>query len=353
MLLRIKRPGRRGGTEKPGNTAAATSCAATRRTPRRHLAIGVLTLLVMSSAAALPAAAQQLEQIKLAIGYIPNIQFTPLYVGMDKGYYREAGIELKLEYGFGIDIFSLLSVGKIDLGLSDSDQLILAGSKEMGLSAVYQYYQKYPVAIVAKKGVVDTPSQFAGKTIGVPEEFGTSYIGLELFLAHYGLTGKVKIQKIGYTQIPALLSNRIDGAVVFTTNETVKLREMGIAFNEWDIRDFSDMVGSSFITSNKIIAAKGGVLNRFFAATSQAMRFIEANPDASVRIAMKYLSGVDQNQVPFLKASLLATSRLFGSTHGFGYLDPVTYRHSIAKLHELGLIRSVYPASRIIHQLGG
>jgi len=311
-----------------------------------------IVFLLLLFIAALPVGAQQLDQVKLAIGYIPNIQFTPLYVGMDKGYYREAGINLKIEYGFGIDIFTLLAADKIDLGLSDSDQLILAGSKGMKLRAVFQYYQKYPVAIVAKKGIVDSPAQFAGKTIGVPEEFGTSYIGLKLFLAHYGLTGKVKVQKIGYTQIPSLLSGKIDGAVVFTTNETVKLREMNVGFNEWDVKDFSDMVGSSFISSDKIIADRGSVLDRFFKATKRAMSFIEANPDQSVNIAMKYIDGADQSQRPFLRASLLATRELFSSPRGFGYLDPATYRDSIRKLKELGLIPSVYDPSAILHQLG-
>lgn len=324
------------------------------RKPARGMLKGAVTALavLLATLSAYPAAAQQLDQVKLAIGYIPNIQFTPLYVGMEKGYYRDAGISLKIEYGFGIDIFSLLQAGKIDLGLSDSDQLIIAGSKGMGLSAVFQYYQKYPVAIVAKKGVVDTPAQFVGKTIGVPEEFGTSYIGLKLFLAHYGLTDRVNIQKIGYTQIPSLLSGKIDGAVVFTTNETVKLKEMKVPFNEWDVKDFSDMVGSSFISSNTDIAARGDVLDRFFLATKRAMSFVVADPEASVDIAMKYIDGVDQNQHTFLRNSLLATSDLFKSPSGFGYLDPATYRYSIRKLVELGLIPKIYPAAQIIRRLG-
>lgn len=322
-----------------------------KRLTLRRPALGAAFALLLALVA-LPASAQQLTQLKVAVGYIPNIQFTPLYVGMDKGYYRDVGIKLDVEYGYGVDIFSLLSAGKIDLGLSDSDQLILAGAKHMGLSAVYQYYQRYPIAIVAKKGVVDSPAQFAGKTIGVPAEYGSSYIGLKLFLAHYGLTGKVHIEKIGYTQIPALLSGKVAGAVVFVTNEVVHLQQMGVKFNEWDVRAFSDMVGSAFISSNKIIAKEGPLLDRFFKATTRAMKYIEANPDASVNIAMKYLNGASKSQRPFFRASLLATSKLFTSPKGYGHLDPATYRDSIHKLAELGLIGSPYPAARILHQLG-
>ena len=35
--------------------------------------------------------------MKLAIGYIPHIQFAPLYVGMEKGFYQAEGIKLDPE----------------------------------------------------------------------------------------------------------------------------------------------------------------------------------------------------------------------------------------------------------------
>jgi NitT/TauT family transport system substrate-binding protein len=113
------------------------------------------------------------EQLKLAIGYIPHVQFAPLYVGIEKGFYRAEGIDLSIEYGFGIDVFSLLSVGRIDIGLSDSDQLILAGAKGLGLKAVYQYYQRYPVSIVALRGKVAVPEALRGKVVGTPELYGS------------------------------------------------------------------------------------------------------------------------------------------------------------------------------------
>lgn len=312
----------------------------------------LLLLLAFLLGGAAGASAQQLTQVKVAIAYIPNIQFTPLYVGMSKGYYRDAGIDLKIDYGFDVDIFSLLAAGKIDLGLADGDQLILAGSQGMGLVSVYQYYQRYPIAIVARKGVVNTPAQFAGKTIGTPALFGSSYIGLQLFLQHYGLAGKVKVQNIGYTQIPALMSGKVDGTVVFTNNEVVHLRQLGVAFNEWDVKDFSDMVGSSFISSKATADRRAGVLRRFFAATSQAIAFVKANPDAAVKIAMGYMAGSDASQVPFLTASLAATTSLLESSHGFGYIDPATYSDSIKTLAALGLIPAAFTASRIIDPLG-
>ena len=52
------------------------------------------------------------DSITLAIGYIPHIQFAPLYVGIEKGLYADQQIALEIEYGFGIDIFCAFNAGK-------------------------------------------------------------------------------------------------------------------------------------------------------------------------------------------------------------------------------------------------
>ncbi len=309
-------------------------------------------MIFIAAAALLPADAygQPLSTVRLAIGYIPNIQFTPLYVGISKGFYREEGIDLQIQYGFGIDIFSLLALKRIDVGLSDSDQLIIAGSKGIGLQAIYQYYQSDPIAIVAKADKISSPQDFIGKKIGTPELYGSSYIGLMLFLNHFHLDGKVTVERIGYSQIPSLLSNRVAGAVCFLTNETVKLREMGVPIKDWEVRDFSDMVGSSLITSRAIIAERGDLLRRFIAATRKATSYTVEHPKEALDIAMSYLDSPERSEQPFLAASLAATVSLFRSPTGvYGSIDPSAYESSIRSLASIGLIPQIYPAARIIH----
>ncbi|MDO9302808.1 MAG: ABC transporter substrate-binding protein, partial [Anaerolineales bacterium] len=41
-----------------------------------------------------------LTHIRLPIGYIANIQFAPMYAAIEKGYFRDAGIEIEMDYSF-------------------------------------------------------------------------------------------------------------------------------------------------------------------------------------------------------------------------------------------------------------
>ena len=316
----------------------------------RNRMIAVVIALVLGTVALAGASAadKPLEKVRLAIGYIPHVQFTPLYVGIAKGFYQDEGIDLELNFGFEYDVFSLLAAGKIDVGLTDSDQLILAGAKDLGLQAIFQYYQQYPITIIARSDAAQKPSDLKGKVIGTPDLSGASWIGLQIFLHKYGLEGAVKVEKIGYTQEPTLRSGRAAAVVCFSNNEPIVFRSEGVPFREWDVKDISDMVSASFISSKAIIGTRGDVLRAFVRATRKAMAYTVDHRDEAFQIAVKAVGHVEPKDEPLFRERLDATCQLFVHPKGYGYMDPDRYTRSIAELVTLGLIPSAYPADRII-----
>ena len=83
-----------------------------------------LVLIMLGMALALSACANSdpgneaggLTHIRLPMGYIPNIQFAPFYVAIEKGYFRDAGIEIEFDYKFETDGVVLVGAGELHPG---------------------------------------------------------------------------------------------------------------------------------------------------------------------------------------------------------------------------------------------
>lgn len=282
-----------------------------------------------------PTQSDSMQKVRLAIGFIPNIQFAPLYVAQQQGYFAEEGLDLQISYGLGTDIFSLIGQNKTDIGLSDSDQLLAASEKGVKAQAFFQYYSQYPVSIVAKDPNLQKPEELAGKTIGVPELFGSSYIGLVEFLDKFNLNGKVKVERIGYTQLAALEKGLIDAAVCFSNNEPIVLKERGQSFTEWQVRDFSPLAGAAFLASSQALMQNRELYEKFSRALAKGIAFTRDQPAAAADIVMPII-GAAAEQRAFLLAALQATNSFYSPD---GALSAQTYRFTAQRMFALGLLQ--------------
>ena len=153
---------------------------------KRLLTLGVpcVLLIFLLLAVFLPARGRELRTIRVAMGYIPNVQFAPWYVAEAKGYFAREGLMLDPDYGMDVDGLLLLGQGKKDFAVGGGDMVLLGRSQGLPITYVCTLYAKFPPSIVAleAKGI-KTLADLRGKRIGVPF-MGTSYIALQIGRAH-------------------------------------------------------------------------------------------------------------------------------------------------------------------------
>lgn len=306
-------------------------------------------LLLVFAAAALfslhSSEADASDSVKIAMGYIPNVQFAPYYVAVEKGYFRDEGIDVTFDYGMATDIISLVANGSVDFGVSDGDQVIVAREKGVPVRVVYTMYVKYPVGIVSleESGITDVRS-LAGKRVGTPVPYGSNYFGLQVILGSEGMTLKdIDLSFIGYTQIETLLAGRVDASVVFINNEPVVLGDMGKSVRVIEAYPITPMVSAAIIAGERLIKEDPDLVRRFVRAVSRASGYALENREKVLPLIKKYVPTLSDDNIEINRKVLLRSMELWVdddiARNRPGYTSMEDWRRSIDTMLSLGLIK--------------
>jgi len=280
-----------------------------------------------------------LIHIRLPLGYIPNVQFAPLYVAVEKGYFSQVGIDIEFDYSFETDAVALVGANELQFAVVSGDQVLLARAQGLPVVYVLAWYQDYPVSVVSKTGhAILTPEDLAGKKIGLPGLYGTSYIGLRALLNAAKLTeSDVILDSIGYNQVAALVSDQEEAVVVYTTNEPVQLRSMGYQIDEIKVRDFAHLVSNGLITNEKTITLAPDLVRKMDQAILKGIADTITNPDEAYQICLKYVEGLAQADQAIQK-EVLTTSIDFWKADQPGYSDPIAWQNTQQVLLDMGFL---------------
>jgi NitT/TauT family transport system substrate-binding protein len=245
------------------------------------------------------------------MSYIPNVQFAPFYVAVERGYFAEAGIEIEFDYSFETDGVKLVAAGDLPFAVVSGEQVVLARAQGLPIKYFVQWYRRFPIAIFSlKERNIAKPEDLKGKTVGVPGFFGATYVGWRAFLDAHGLSeGDINVQEIGFTQAAAVQQGKVDAAVGYIVNEPIVLEANGFAVNVFRVGDEVDMVANGLITNEKTIEENPALVRSMARAVLRGIRDALADPDAAMRISAKFVEGLQPDD-PIQKRVLQATIEL-------------------------------------------
>ena len=260
------------------------------RTARWVLLIVLITLLVAGCTPVRQASAPDAhDAVALGVGFVPNVQFAPLYVGVAQGFFADEGIDLTLAYGFENDYLTLVGTGENDFMIASGDQVILGRAQGLPVRYVYNWYSHYPVVLFAKSEAgISTPADMAGKRIGLPGTYGANYVALRALLEAANLTEQdIQLESIGFTQAAAVSQGTVDAAVDYAVNGPVVLAQAGIATTVITLDDVLTMPANGLVTNEEVIAQKPDLVARLARSLSRSIAWTLANPDEAFAIALQ------------------------------------------------------------------
>lgn len=237
--------------------------------------------------------------------YVPNIQFAPVYVALEKGDFKAANLDVQLQNGdepVGVD---LIASNQLQFGLISAEEVIKAKANARPVVQVYEWFQKYPVGIVVSdKSGIQSVTELKGHKVGIPGRFGASYNALTALLTANGMTeSDIDLQEIGYNAPDVFCVGAVEAAVVYINNEPLQIQQRADADNcngvksikVFAVSDSVDMVSNGLMTNEQTVKDNPQLVTNMVKAFDAGLRETINNPAEAYLLTLKYVENLPIN----------------------------------------------------------
>lgn len=240
----------------------------------RRQALFLTASLPFAGAATRARAAAQ--KITVALDWTVNTNHIGLFVARDKGFYRDAGLDVEiLPYG-DTGSGTLVANRVADFGISGSLGLFTQKSAGADLKAVYAVVQSETGRVVfnADRAAIKSPKNLDGLTYG---GFGSAWENalLQTIIRHDGGKGDFSTVTLGTSAYEALANGAVDFTLEVSTWEGVEAELKGLKQRSFRYADYGvpDEHTTLIVSSNAFLAANPKAAAAFVQATRAGYAF--------------------------------------------------------------------------------
>ena len=297
-----------------------------------------LLLLFLTS---LLASDVKLKTVSLQLLWLDQFQFAGYYMAKEKGFYKDAGFEVKLKkikehQNIMLDVENGITdygIGRASLILHDS-----SGEKISLLAAIYQSTPN--ILISLKSSNIDDISDFKGKRLMQTNDLLQSASMAAMLKSKNLKLSDLTVIKHSF-DLNDLLNKKVDIYSAYISNEPFSLIEKGIAFNTFSPQiEGLDFYSDILYTSKKNTQDNPQEVQRFKEASLKGWQYAFSHIEESVAVILnKYNSQKKSKEALFFEAKELKKLAFFG-TKEIGTLD----KAKIQRIHDIYKILGVTTA---------
>jgi NitT/TauT family transport system substrate-binding protein len=246
-------------------------------------------------------AAPAQERVNLVLNWVPTADHSPYFYAKAQGWYKQAGIDLTIEFGRGSALSAQkVGAGASQFGVAELATALVARSKGADLAAVMIVYANSPQGFYwLKRSGISKAQDFTGRKIGNPPG-DAARIMWPAFARKAGIdpASVTWVNVSPQAKIPSLKSGAIDITTDFYNEHDLKVRELGndLGFLSWRSIGLNPY-GNALIVNGDYINQRRELVRAFVQVTQRAFAACVKDEAPCLTALMAAASGLDlQNQ---------------------------------------------------------
>ena len=251
-------------------------------------------LAILSYLPAAPGKAVALDAATYSTGWIPLPRDAGFFVARDLGWYKAAGLDIKIVRGFGGSAVAKdVAAGTIELGHADPRSVIKIRNQGGDLKGLGVIHAKNVYAIYSLKGNgITKPKDLEGRRLGAP-------VGETVFvnLPALASANNVDIAKIKHipmspqAMVSSLATGKVDAITLFTVSYPIVEGAVGKHGKEPVVIPYADfgvdVYPIGIVAREKTIRERRRLVDRFIKASMKGLAWSVENPKGAIDIFLK------------------------------------------------------------------
>lgn len=290
--------------------------------PRLLSGLAALSLLV----AAWSTEAAPLAKVAIQLNWKFQYEFAAPIAAVEKGFYREAGLEVQLlEGGPNVDPFTPVAQGRIPFGMAGSSLVVnrAQGQPVVALAALMQHSA---VGLLARKGAgIDSVHDLVGKRLAISFDTADE---IRAYLQSQGLAPSAYNRQEKHLDLHDLAAGRADAISVYVSNELFLAQDHIDDYVLLTPRSAGiDLFGNVLFTNETTLMTRPELVKAFRKATLKGWEYALAHPEevADIILARYNSQGKSREHLLFEAAKLRELTR--PDIVEPGYMSPGRWRH--------------------------
>lgn len=241
------------------------------------------------------------KDVNVVLDWTPNTNHTGLYVALDKGYYKDEGLNVKIEQPSEGGAPTLVATGKADFGISYQEEVTFAKTSEdpLPIKAIATIIQHNTSGFASPKDKnITSPKDFEGKVYGGWGSPSEDAILDAVMKKNNKDFSKLEVVNVGEDDFFTAVNKNIDMMWIFEGWTGIEAKQKGVELNYIPLKDLDerlDYYTPVIISNETLLNDNPEIAKKFLSATTKGYEYAIEHPEEAAKILVKYAPEIDEN----------------------------------------------------------